>query len=125
MLTSSNDKPFCTVSLCVTLQTRQLQPPNLTKVYYIHVASGLKILSRYFLSKLRVSGQRPSSVDNRLLVLLSNNGADPRMDSFSCKQSLQTLSLGANGFTFLTTSHLMLKLMFLFFSFPNEFAKCC
>ena len=73
-----------------------------------------------------------SSVDNELLVLLSNNfflwiqcpkislllfkdGADLRMDSFSCKQSLHTLSLGANGFTFLTTSYLMLKLMFLFF----------
>ena len=41
------------------------------------------------------------------------------MDSFSCKQSLHTLSLGANGFTFLTTSHLMLKLMFLFFNFQT------
>ena len=37
------------------------------------------------------------------------------MDSFSCKQSLQTLSFDANGFTFLTISHLTLKLMFLFF----------
>ena len=28
----------------------------------------------------------------------------------SCKQSLHTLSLGANGFTFLTTSHLHIYL---------------
>ena len=84
------------------------------------------------MSKFGISGQRPSSVDNGLLVLLSNNfflwikcpkfslllfkyGADLRMDSLSCKQSLHTLPLGANDFTFLTTSHLMLKLMFLFF----------
>ena len=39
------------------------------------------------------------------------------MESFSCKQSLHTLSLGANGFTFFTISHLMLKLMFLSFNF--------
>ena len=57
-----------------------------------------------------------SSVDNGLLVLLSKNfflcpkillllfkaGADLRMDSFS------VMSLRANGFTFLTTSYLML-----------------
>ena len=83
------------------------------------------------LSKLGVSGQRPSTADNGLLVLLSKNfflwiqcpkislllfkdGADLRVDRFSCKQSLHTLSLGANGFTFLTTSHLMLKLIFLY-----------
>ena len=47
------------------------------------------------------------------------DGADLRMESFSCKQSLHTLSLGANGFTFLTTSHLMLKSMFLFFNFQT------
>ena len=49
------------------------------------------------------------------------DGADLRMDSFSCKQSLHTFSLGANGFTFLTISHLMLKLMFLvcFFYFET------
>ena len=41
------------------------------------------------------------------------------MDSFSCKQSLHTLSLGANGFTFLTISHLILKLMFLIFNFQT------
>ena len=41
------------------------------------------------------------------------------MDRFSCKQSFHTLSLGANGFTFLTTSHLVLKLMFLFFNFQT------
>ena len=78
-----------------------------------------------------------SSVDNGLFVLLGNNffflwiqcpknlafffkdGADLRMDNFSCKQSLHTLSLGANGFTFLTTSHLMLKLMFFFLKFKT------
>ena len=43
------------------------------------------------------------------------DGADLRMDSFSCMQTLHTLSLGANGFNFLTTSHLMLKLLFLLF----------
>ena len=37
------------------------------------------------------------------------------MDSLSCKHSLHTLSFGANGFTFLTISHWILKLMFLFF----------
>ena len=33
---------------------------------------------------------------------------------FSCKQSLHTLSFCANSFTCLTTSHLILKLMFVF-----------
>ena len=42
------------------------------------------------------------------------------MDGFSCKQFLHTLSLDANGLTFLTTSHLMLKLMFLFFNFQTS-----
>ena len=41
------------------------------------------------------------------------------MDSFSCRQSLHTSSLGANGFTFLTTSHVILKLVFLFFNFET------
>ena len=67
-----------------------------------------------------------SSVDNELLVVLSKkfflctqcpnislllfkDGTDLRMDSFYCKQGLHALSLAANGFTFLTTSHLMLK----------------
>ena len=79
---------------------------------------------------------KTSSVDNELLVLLSKSfflwiqcpqislllfkdGADLRMYSFSCKQSLHTLSLGTNGFTFLTTSRLMLKLLFLLFSFQT------
>ena len=73
-----------------------------------------------------------SSVDNELLVLLSKNlfpmvtmskifasfiqrWCRPRMNSFSCKQILHTSSLGAKGFTFLTTSHLMLELTFLCF----------
>ena len=41
------------------------------------------------------------------------------MDSFSCKHSLHTLSFGANGFTFLTIFHWILKLMFLFFNFQT------
>ena len=41
------------------------------------------------------------------------------MDSFSCKQNLHTLSFGANGFTFLTISHWILKLMFFFFNFQT------
>ena len=59
-----------------------------------------------------------SSVDNELLLCLSWNyflcmqcpkfsffllfkdGAGLRMENFSCKQSLHTLSLDANGFTF-------------------------
>ena len=52
-------------------------------------------------------------------LLLFKDGAYLRMDSFSCKQSLHTLSLGANCFTFLTTSHLMLELMHLFFNFQT------
>ena len=47
------------------------------------------------------------------------DGAHLRMESFSCKESLHTLSPGANGFPFLTTSHLMLKLIFLFFNFQK------
>ena len=50
-------------------------------------------------------------------LLLFKDGADLRMNGFSCKQSLHTLSFGANGFTFFTISHLILKLMFLFFNF--------
>ena len=42
------------------------------------------------------------------------------MESFCYKNSFHTLSLGANGFTFLMTSHLMLKLMFLFFNFQTS-----
>ena len=51
--------------------------------------------------------------------LLFKDGADLRMDSFSCKQSLHTLSFGANGCTFLIISHLILKLTFLFFNFQT------
>ena len=49
------------------------------------------------------------------LFFLFKDGAELRRESFSCKQSLHTLSPGANGFTFLTTFHLMLMSMFLFF----------
>ena len=45
---------------------------------------------------------------SEISLLLFKDGADLRMDSFSCKHSLRTLSLGANGFSFLTTSHLMM-----------------
>ena len=38
---------------------------------------------------------------------------------FSCKQSLDTSLPSANGFTFLTSSHLMLKSMFLFLNFQT------
>ena len=34
------------------------------------------------------------------VFFLLKDGADLRMDSFSCKQNLHTLSLGANGFIF-------------------------
>ena len=50
----------------------------------------------------------------KISLLLFKDGADLRMDRFSCKESLHTLSFGANGFTFLTISHWILKLMFLF-----------
>ena len=55
----------------------------------------------------------------KLSLLLFKDGADLRMASFSCKQSLHTLSFGANSFTFLTISHPILKLMFLFFNFQT------
>ena len=45
-------------------------------------------------------------------LLLFKDGADLSMDKFSSKQSSHALSLGANGFIFLKTSHLMLKLIF-------------
>ena len=38
----------------------------------------------------------------KILLIPFKDGADLRMDSFSCKQNLHTLSFGANGFTFLT-----------------------
>ena len=52
---------------------------------------------------------------NFVCFFLFKDGADPRMESFSCKKSLHTLSPGANGITSLTTFHLMLKFTFLFF----------
>ena len=47
----------------------------------------------------------------KISLLLFKDGADLRMESFSCKQSPHTLLLGANGFTLLTTCHLILKFM--------------
>ena len=44
----------------------------------------------------------------KISLLLFKDGADLRMESFSCKHSLHTLLLGANGFTLLTTSYLIL-----------------
>ena len=52
-------------------------------------------------------------------LLLFKDGADLRMDSFSCKQSVHTLLFDANGFLFLTISHSILKLIFLFFNFQT------
>ena len=46
-------------------------------------------------------------------LFLFKEDADLRMESFSCKQNLHTLSPGANAFTFLAISHLMLKSMLL------------
>ena len=48
----------------------------------------------------------------KISFFLFKDGADLRMESFSLKQSLHTLSLGANGFTFLSTSNLMLKYIY-------------
>ena len=76
--------------------------------------------------------QRTLSVDNesslwfaniRLLCMqcpkfffLIKDGADLRMGSFSCKQSLHPLSPGANGFTFLTKSPFDVEIdVFVFF----------
>ena len=49
-------------------------------------------------------------------LFLFKDGADLRMKRFSSNQNLHTLSTGANGFTILTTSLLMLKSMFLIFN---------
>ena len=88
---------------------------------------GLRILSRYYScqdSEFR-SAMETSSVDiDKLLsknfflwiqcpkisLRLFKDGADLRMESFSCKQSPHTLLLGANGFTLFTTCHEILKL---------------
>ena len=67
---------------------------------------------------------------SKISLLLFKDCADLRVDNFSCKQSLHTLSFCANGFTFLTISHVILKLMFLFFNFQTcslslvEFLLC-
>ena len=55
----------------------------------------------------------------KISLLLFKDGADLRMESFSCKHSPHTLLLGANGFTLLTTCRLILKLMFFFFNFQT------
>ena len=51
----------------------------------------------------------------KISLLLFKDGADLRMESFSCKQSPHTLLFGVNGFTLLTTCHEILKLMLFFF----------
>ena len=53
---------------------------------------------------------------HKISLLLFKDGADLRMELVN---KVCTLSIGANCFTFLTTSHLMLKLMFLFFDFQT------
>ena len=55
----------------------------------------------------------------KISLLLFKDGADLRVDSFSCNESLHTLSFGANVFTFLMISLLILKLMFLFLNFQT------
>ena len=103
---------------------------------YIYIYKGLRILSRYCScqdSEFR-SAMETSSVDiDKLLsknlflwiqcpkisLLLFKDGADLRMESFSCKQSPHSILLGANGFTLLTTCHEILKLMFFFFNFQT------
>ena len=97
---------------------------------------GLRILSRYCSCQDSEfwSAMETSSVDiDKLLsknfflwiqcpkisLLLFKDGADLRMESCSCKQSPHTLLLGGNGFTLLTTCHLILKLMFFFFNFQT------
>ena len=103
---------------------------------YIYIYKGLRILSRYYScqdSEFR-SAMETSSVDiDKLLsknfflwiqcpkisLRLFKDGADLRMESFSCKQSPHTLLLGANGFTLFTTCHETLKLMFFFFNFQT------
>ena len=52
-----------------------------------------------------------------LLFFFVTDGAHLRMENFSRKQSLHTLSLGASGFTFLTTSHDLFKLNLVLNSF--------
>ena len=56
---------------------------------------------------------------------LFKEDADLRIECFSCKQRLHTLSPGANAFTFLAISYLMLKSIFLLFLCPNVITKCC
>ena len=103
---------------------------------YLSMYKGLRILSRYYScqdSEFR-SAMETSSVDiDKLLsknfflwiqcpkisLRLFKDGADLRMESFSCKQSPHTLLLGANGFTLFTTCHETLKLMFFFFNFQT------
>ena len=103
---------------------------------YIYIYKGLRILNRYCScqdSEFR-SPKETSSVDiDKLLsknfflwiqcptfsLLLFKDGANLRMESFSCKQSPHTLLLGANCFTLLTSCHLILKLMFFFFNFQT------
>ena len=110
--------------------------PEIYLSIYLSIYKGLRILSRYCScqdSEFR-SAMETSSVDiDKLLsknfflwiqcpkisLLLFKDGADLRMESFSCKQSPHTLLLGANGFTLLTTCHEILKLMFFFFNFQT------
>ena len=97
-----------------------------------NIYKGLRILSRYCScqdSEFRSALETSSADIDKLLsknfflwiqcpnisLLLFKDGADLRMESFSCNQSPHTLLLGANGFTLLTTCHSILKLMFFFF----------
>ena len=85
-------------------------------------------ISQYYVITQSFGSMRLSSDDFRLFVWFSWNrflcmhypkisffffkfkdGAHLRMESFFLRQSLQTFSPGANGFNFLTISHLMWK----------------
>ena len=53
------------------------------------------------------------------------DGADLRMEGFSCKQSVHTFSPGANGFTFFENLPFDVGVDVFVFEFPNVIAKCC
>ena len=122
-----------------TLRRRRLKWSRL------NIYKGLTILSRYFScqdSEFR-SAMGTSSVDiekllgknfflwiqcPKISLLLFKDGADLRMESFSCKQSPHILFLGANGFTLLTSCHLILKLMYICSDNKpcvSRYFKCC
>ena len=138
---------FCSKPLRFRLESRlefmlpikleqQLSQNSTALSLFLYIYICLRILSRYCScqdSEFR-SAIETSSVDihkllsknfflwiqcQKISLLLFKDGADLRMESFFCKQSPHTLLLGANGFTLLTTCHVILKLMFFFFNFQT------